>query len=155
MPELKTLDDPRERFHFGVTKVSSWLASQGVAGDSQKAQVQTSFVNQFHVPESEKVISCKSHPLAWVSHVHLISPTCCCTQDYACAYQRVNQGWMYISQNYLCFYAFLLGKETKIVLQHKDIEELERDGVLRDGIRIGTKGGRNVSLQSEMPCVHA
>lgn len=52
----------------------------------------------------------------------------------------MNQGWMYVSVSHLCFYSFVFGVETKVVIELKDIEELAKDkskrGVMNDAIRI-------------------
>ncbi|KAI8621287.1 rab-GTPase-TBC domain-containing protein [Chytriomyces sp. MP71] len=64
---------------------------------------------------------------------------------YACAYgsKLMNQGWLYLSLSHLCFYSFVLGVETRIVIELKDVEELHKDkskrGVFSDAIRIITK----------------
>ncbi|KAJ1550680.1 TBC1 domain member 9 [Nowakowskiella sp. JEL0078] len=45
--------------------------------------------------------------------------------------------------NYLCFYSFIFGSETKIVIQLKEVEDLQKDtskrGVFADSIKIVTK----------------
>lgn len=71
---------------------------------------------------------------------------------YSCSYDKalINQGWMYISENYLCFYSFILGKETKLFLELKDIVELKKDrskkGMVSDAIRIKIRDGHEVSI---------
>ncbi|CAM4857378.1 unnamed protein product [Rotaria socialis] len=49
--------------------------------------------------------------------------------DYSCAWQKeiLIQGRMYISQNYLCFYANFLKWETSLCLKFKDISSLTRE----------------------------
>ncbi|KAJ3401151.1 TBC1 domain member 9, partial [Chytriomyces hyalinus] len=64
---------------------------------------------------------------------------------YACAHDKklINQGWLYLSLSHICFYSFVFGMETKIIVELKDIEELHKDkskrGVFSDAIRIQTK----------------
>ena len=44
--------------------------------------------------------------------------------DYSCSYWKgklPRQGWLYLSVNHLCFYSYLLGKETKLVIRWTDI----------------------------------
>lgn len=73
---------------------------------------------------------------------------------YSCSFhgKMMNQGWMYISENYLCFYSFMLGMETKIFLELKDIGDLQKEkskrGVFADAIRVVMKDGR------EVRCIH-
>ncbi|CAF4989167.1 unnamed protein product, partial [Rotaria sp. Silwood1] len=49
--------------------------------------------------------------------------------DYSCAWQKeiLIQGRMYISQNYLCFYANFLKWETSLCLKFKDIVAITRE----------------------------
>jgi len=60
----------------------------------------------------------------------------------------MNQGWMYISENYLCFYSFMLGMETKIFLELKDVGDLQKEkskrGVFADAIRVVMKDSQEV-----------
>ena len=55
---------------------------------------------------------------------------------------------MYISENYLCFYAFWLGHETKIFIELKDIQDLLKErskrGMVADSIKVITKDGQEV-----------
>lgn len=50
------------------------------------------------------------------------------------------QGWMYLTVNRLCFYAYILGKEHRVVLRWADVTSLNRTNslVLPDSIRITT-----------------
>ena len=76
---------------------------------------------------------------------------------YSCAYHKklLNQGWMYLSVSYLCFYSFVLGTETKVVIELKDIEELSKEkskrGVFSDAIRIVTRNKTEVMVFSRSP----
>jgi hypothetical protein len=51
------------------------------------------------------------------------------------------QGWLYLSVNHLCFYAYILGRETKLVIRWTDITELDKTSSLLfpDSIRIATR----------------
>lgn len=59
------------------------------------------------------------------------------------AYQRItNQGWIYMSSNWLCFYSFILNTETKVKIALKDIQHLKREkskGFFSDSIVVSTK----------------
>ena len=51
--------------------------------------------------------------------------TCLLSSDYACAYWKGNlprQGWMYLSVNHLCFYSFLMGSETILIIRWCDLK---------------------------------
>jgi hypothetical protein len=51
------------------------------------------------------------------------------------------QGWLYLSVNHLCFFAYILGRETKLVIRWTDITELDKTSSLLfpDSIRIATR----------------
>lgn len=51
------------------------------------------------------------------------------------------QGWMYLSVHHLCFYAYILGRETKLIIRWMDITELDKTSGLLfpDSIRIATR----------------
>lgn len=60
----------------------------------------------------------------------------------------MSQGWLYISENYVAFYSFLLGIETKLLIELKDIQDLRKEkskrGVFADALRVVTKGKEEV-----------
>lgn len=63
---------------------------------------------------------------------------------YSCSYWKSRmprQGWMYLSVKHLCFYAYILGKETKLAIRWSDVTELEKTSSLLfpDSIRIATR----------------
>ncbi|KAI9249161.1 hypothetical protein BDA99DRAFT_222369 [Phascolomyces articulosus] len=53
------------------------------------------------------------------------------------------QGWLYISENYLGFYSFLLGVEKKQLIELKNIKDISKENSKRnmfaDSLRIITK----------------
>ena len=70
---------------------------------------------------------------------------------WPCAYagKWSNQGWLYLSISHLCFHSLILGTETKVMIELKDIEELEKEksktGVFSDSIRIITRSSKEVA----------
>uniref|UniRef100_T1JBL6 TBC1 domain family member 9 n=1 Tax=Strigamia maritima TaxID=126957 RepID=T1JBL6_STRMM len=63
---------------------------------------------------------------------------------YSCSFwkNRVpRQGWMYLSVNYLCFYSYLLGKETKMALRWTDVLQIERNNsvIFPESIKVATR----------------
>jgi len=52
--------------------------------------------------------------------------------------------------SYVCFYALVLGVETKVVIELKDIEELTKEkskrGLIADTIKIKTKNKEEVNI---------
>ena len=45
--------------------------------------------------------------------------------DYACSYWKGNfprQGWLYLSINHLCFYSFLMGSVTTVIIRWSEVK---------------------------------
>ncbi|KAI9183839.1 GTPase activating protein (GAP) [Blastocladiella emersonii ATCC 22665] len=127
--EMNVLRDRDERESYVITKFQALVAEidktmdEGVK-DEKIRQAARSWRKSFDVPESERLLN-----------------------FYAAAFRKngMQQGWMYISENYLAFYAFVLGTETKLFVEFKEIVELKKDksrsGLINDSIRISLKNG--------------
>lgn len=66
--------------------------------------------------------------------------------DYSCAYQReiLAQGRMYISLNYICFYANIFSWETNLVVRFRDIKQINKTNtalIIPNAIEILTNSG--------------
>ncbi|XP_055054926.2 TBC1 domain family member 8B isoform X1 [Misgurnus anguillicaudatus] len=64
---------------------------------------------------------------------------------YSCSYWRgrvPNQGWIYLSTNFLCFYSYMLGNEVKLVFPWDEVSRLERTSsvLLAESIRVRVRG---------------
>ena len=91
-------------------------------------EVEKRFLKQFNMPPEEKLVNCKTitctHSLSLFhththTHTHTLS-SLSLLSDYSCGYWKGSlprQGWMYLSINHLCFYSFLLGSETTIIVR--------------------------------------
>ncbi|CAG8655846.1 14077_t:CDS:10 [Cetraspora pellucida] len=59
--------------------------------------------------------------------------------------ERLVSWWMYISENYLGFHSLILGMETKLLIELKNIENLVKEkskrGMVSDSIKVITKDG--------------
>ncbi|KAI8919464.1 rab-GTPase-TBC domain-containing protein [Powellomyces hirtus] len=124
MPGVADLEDMSDKEAFAVSKFQSFVTSEDKdtdekSNDAKFRAASRSWRQIFHMPEEERLVN-----------------------FYSCSYHKklMNQGWMYISVSYLCFYSFVFGVETKVVIELKDIEELAKDkskrGVVNDAIRI-------------------
>ncbi|XP_072390638.1 protein Aster-B isoform X2 [Diabrotica undecimpunctata] len=65
--------------------------------------------------------------------------------DYSCALQKeiLQQGRLYVTQNYLCFYANIFGWETNLTLKWKDVAAITKEKtalVIPNAVLISTKG---------------
>ncbi|KAF9985443.1 hypothetical protein BGZ65_010830, partial [Modicella reniformis] len=127
------LDDAQEKEEWVLTKIRSLVtrADKGtddITSDEKVRSASRAFRQTFNVPLSERLVS-----------------------YYSCSYhgKLMNQGWMYISENYLCFYSFMLGMETKIFLELKDVGDLQKEkskrGVFADAIRVVMKDGQELT----------
>ena len=122
LPTLADFDNPDDATEFVSVKINSLLAviessshlppgSDGMGaaepnrpprtGDEKESLSVRTAQERFHrnfssVPRSEKIVS-----------------------YYSCSYWKgklPSQGWMYLSINHLAFYAYFLGKESKVLL---------------------------------------
>ncbi|TUR04354.1 TBC1 domain family member 8B [Bagarius yarrelli] len=64
---------------------------------------------------------------------------------FSCSYWKgrvPNQGWIYLSTNFLCFYSYLLGNEVKLVFSWCEVSRLERSSsvLLTECIRVCVRG---------------
>ncbi|KAJ3188481.1 hypothetical protein HK101_009144 [Irineochytrium annulatum] len=125
--ELSELEDPVDKEAYAISKFHSLVTSAEKDSDEKSSDAKFRAASRawrqiFRLPETERLVN-----------------------FYSCAYHKklINQGWMYISMSYVCFYSFVFNVETKIVIELKDIEELTKDkskrGMLSDSIRVLTK----------------
>lgn len=73
--------------------------------------------------------------------------------DYSCAWQRdiLAQGRMYISSNYLCFYANILNWKSTLELNFKEISSITREKtakVISNAIEVRTEKGEKYFFAS-------
>ena len=74
-----------------------------LGGDEKFRQASRAFHSTFRLPTKERLVN-----------------------YYACALGRItNQGWMYISPHYICFYAYVL-QEVKLVVEIKEVMGLAK-----------------------------
>lgn len=66
---------------------------------------------------------------------------------YSCSFWKSRlprQGWLYLSVHHMCFYAYILAKETKLIIRWADIVELNKTNslVFPDSIRVVTRDSK-------------
>ncbi|CAG8504045.1 29156_t:CDS:10 [Gigaspora margarita] len=124
---LLKLDNVAEKVEFVVTKINSLVTRQDrgtdeVSEDQEIRNASRTFRQVFNLASTERLVS-----------------------FYSCAYRGIQQGWMYISENYLGFHSVILGMETKLFIELKDIQSLVKEkskrGIVSDSIKIITKDG--------------
>ncbi|KAK7070611.1 TBC1 domain member 8B, partial [Halocaridina rubra] len=129
MTILATFDKDEDITDFVRCKIESLVANNAVAdphntpdpdSDTFKA-VSFKFKKLFNMPDGEKLVN-----------------------YYSCSYwhnRLPRQGWLYMSVNYLCFYSFLLGKETRVIVRWRDVILLDCTNALifPDSIRVSTR----------------
>ena len=131
MPVLRELAVPDDIFRFAKTKFHSMVAHKAeavdeVVEDQQFREASRAFKDLFGLSEEERLVN-----------------------YYSCGVWKTipQQGWLYISPNYICFYSFLLGMEKRLVIEMKDITGLERVrtvGIIPNAIKISVKSEKEV-----------
>ncbi|CAO3614635.1 unnamed protein product [Mucor fragilis] len=69
---------------------------------------------------------------------------------YSCAYKS-RQGWLYMSENYIGFHSYILGVETKELIELKEIQEIKKEkskGIFDDSLRLITKDKQEYYLSN-------
>ncbi|GAB5586532.1 GTPase activating protein (GAP) [Umbelopsis nana] len=124
IPQLDHIDDPYDKEEWVASKIQHIVTHIDVGVDEKSADEKVrnasrSFRQSFDVPPTERLVS-----------------------YYSCAYNG-RQGWLYISENYLGFYSFLLGVETKVLVELKDIQDMKKEkskrNMFSDSLLIVTK----------------
>ncbi|KAJ1741076.1 GTPase activating protein (GAP) [Coemansia sp. RSA 1086] len=129
MPVVKELDEAAERANFVVTKIRFLVSAEegqdAIPADRKMRAATTTFRQTFNVGRTESLVT-----------------------YYSCALQgsfMIHQGWLYLSENYFCFYSYIFGSEKKIMLQLRDIKELSRTksmgGARDDSIEVEERNG--------------
>ncbi|XP_050726567.1 TBC1 domain family member 9-like isoform X2 [Eriocheir sinensis] len=129
MSILATFDQDEDVTDFVRCKIESLVANSTTADPLSTADpdsetfkaVSYKFRKLFNMPEGEKLVN-----------------------YYSCSYwhhRLPRQGWLYLSVNYLCFYSFLLGKETRVIIRWRDVTLLDCTNALifPDSIRVSTR----------------
>lgn len=130
--ELTSGVDRKTRIQQVCTRIEELLASQvtgtdEAAADDRFRATSRSFRQIFGLRETERLVS-----------------------YYACSYGGglMTQGWMYISEHYLGFYSFIMGVETKLLLELKSITDIRKErskrNLVPDSIAISTADGREL-----------
>ncbi|KAL1518139.1 hypothetical protein ABEB36_001809 [Hypothenemus hampei] len=101
-----------------IKKKSSWFNSLYPTYKSRSADFKNTFID---IPSDERLIV-----------------------DYSCALQRdiLVQGRLYITQNFLCFYANIFGWETNLTLKWKEVTAITKEKtalVIPNAVLISTK----------------
>ncbi|KAI7864998.1 hypothetical protein BDF14DRAFT_1110238 [Spinellus fusiger] len=127
MPFIEMVDPKVGKESWVTSIISDMVATldsgtDELSSDEGVRNASRTFRQLFNVPSSERLVT-----------------------YYSCAYNG-RQGWMYISENYLGFYSFLLGIEAKTLIELKEIEDITKDktkrSMLGDSLTVITKDKR-------------
>ena len=127
LPIISKFEDKNDLEEFAVAKFLSLFQNTNAdvdlrSGDPKYQQAARIWRQIFKMPDEERFVN-----------------------YYSCGYHRklLNQGWLYVSMSYCCFYSNVLGTETKVLIEFKQIIELTKErsksGMVSDAIRIVTK----------------
>ncbi|KAF7989163.1 hypothetical protein HCN44_007473 [Aphidius gifuensis] len=125
---LNSFDTEEEITEFVCCKIQSIIANNKI--DCQYAEEED--------PESFKSASYKFNQLFNLPNDDKL------VNYYSCSYWKSKlprQGWLYLSVNHMCFYAYILSKETKLIIRWADIIIIDKKNSLLfpDSIRIVTR----------------
>ena len=90
------------------------------------------------MPAQERLITCASIELI-AANISDITAS-----DYSCSYWKGSlpkQGWIYVSSNYMCFHALMMGRDFTVAIPYCDIVSIERASkvFLTDEVVVNTR----------------
>eukprot|EP00035_Acanthoeca_spectabilis_P023235 m.448424 g.448424 ORF g.448424 m.448424 type:complete len:1178 (-) comp19658_c0_seq1:29-3562(-) len=130
LPKIQAMDTGSDMRDYVVAKIESMCRvtadDDTLGGEPEYAAAAESFKRVFGMPMAERLVN-----------------------YYSCSYWRKSkggaprQGWMYISDNHVCFHSLIMGKETRVVLAWTDVTMLDprTKMLLASGVCIGVAGG--------------
>ncbi|XP_066998326.2 TBC1 domain family member 9 isoform X2 [Anabrus simplex] len=125
---LNSFDTEEDVTEFVCCKIQSVIANvvpenQGLEDEDTQTfkTVSFKFHRLFNMPPEEKLVN-----------------------YYSCSYWKgriPRQGWLYLSVGHMCFYSYILGRETKLAIRWTDITDLSKTSSLLfpDSIRVTTR----------------
>ena len=148
LPTLADFEAPEEATEFISVKVKSVIAAAADSVSEDKYQqtlsstVSSSRTEPTPIPDSLPFKSASERFKKLFSSCRdekLIS-------YYACSWWKSkfpSQGWLYMTENVLAFYSYILGKEAKTLLRWTDVTKVEksRNWVAPDSVKISTREG--------------
>ncbi|XP_034242050.1 TBC1 domain family member 9 [Thrips palmi] len=116
LPSLARIESDEDVTEYVCCKISSLVVNDSSGTKDVDAEDQSfkdssyKFHKRFNMPPDEKLVT-----------------------YYACSYFKgrlPRQGWMYLSVNHCCFYSYILGKETSLVIRWSDIKDVRKTNQL-------------------------
>ncbi|CAD7082621.1 unnamed protein product [Hermetia illucens] len=127
---LNEMETEEEITNFTICKIQSLYeyttnskGNEETIDSSNLKIAAAKFRQEFHMPEDENLVN-----------------------YYSCSYVKnkiPRQGCLYISMNYVCFYSFMLGTETKLAIRFSEIVEIKKSSTW---IYIRTTNNNNYSF---------
>ncbi|XP_026112639.1 TBC1 domain family member 8B isoform X2 [Carassius auratus] len=124
---LSVFDSGEDITSFVQGKIRGLIAEEGKSASDEEdperyREAVLRFERLFGLPQREKLVT-----------------------YFSCSYWRgrvPNQGWIYLSTNFLCFYSYMLGNEVKLVYPWDEVSRLERTSsvLLAESIRVCVRG---------------
>lgn len=138
LPTLADFEDPQEATDFVRVKIASILAQMASASSSLLDASGDGAAAEDPEQLQFKIASGRFRKL------FNISPDEKLVSYYSCSWWKgrlPSQGWMYLSINYLTFYSYVLGRESKLLLRWTDITGVDKSHnfVTPDTIKISTR----------------
>uniref|UniRef100_A0A671KJ92 TBC1 domain family member 8B n=1 Tax=Sinocyclocheilus anshuiensis TaxID=1608454 RepID=A0A671KJ92_9TELE len=124
---LSVFDSGEDITSFVQGKIRGLIAEEGTSAADEEdperfREAVLRFERLFGLPQREKLVT-----------------------YFSCSYWKgrvPNQGWIYLSTNFLCFYSYMLGNEVKLVYPWDEVSRLERTSsvLLAESIRVCVRG---------------
>ena len=148
LPTLADFDNPDDASEFVSVKINSLLAvvessshlppgSEGEMGAAQPNR-------PLRAAEDKESVSYKAAQDRFRRNFSSVPKEEKLVSYYSCSYWKgrmPTQGWMYLTINHLAFYAYFLGKESKVLLRWTDVTKVEKSKNLLapDSIHVSTR----------------
>ena len=145
LPTLADFEAPEEATEFIRVKVESAIAAASV--DKYKPSIPSRTVSEASMASMQAP---DSLPFKSASdRFRKFFPSCReekLISYYACSWWKSkfpSQGWLYMTENVLGFYSYILGKEAKTLIRWTDVTKVEKskNWVAPDSVRISTRDG--------------
>lgn len=134
VPELQLEADFKTAFQSAAARMENLVSTKVLGTDEAAPDVRfrttaRSFRQMFALPASERLVN-----------------------YFSCKLAEGGQGWLYLSENYLAFYSYIMGVETKHLIELKNVtqmtKERSRTTLLPDTISVRTVDERTIKFSN-------
>lgn len=134
VPEMERAGDFKAAVQLAASRIEG-LVSASIEGTDEAASdfrfraTARSFRQTFSLPASERLVN-----------------------YYSCRLSEGGLGWLYLSENYLAFYSYIMGVETKHLIELKNVTQVTKERskttLLPDSVSVATVDGRHIKFSN-------